>query len=377
MKKNHTIPFSVLVLEDEINLFVFVVHCLSQIKDIDIYILSNKKDNETRLSRTIKKYIYYPKASNDIEWIVSIDSEVDKHNIDVIMPVNEHEIKTLITYTEQLKNKDKLVILPDLDTYYKANDKGLLAAHLEKHKITTPKSCLIKAGEKFNVKDNLNFPVLVKPTLGFYGGKGIVKLNDINEAKLYFNKNNLAYDVLLEEYIEGYDLCCNILCKNGQILAYTIQKGKLWTDTPFSPQVGLEFLYIQELYNNVKKLMQSLNWSGVANIDIRFDNSTKQYMILEINPRFWLSTEASEMAGVNFPYLYCLTSLNLNFEMPNYKHIKTFNLKGLSLKTKMNKFFIFKFKFICNNTPLKYYLNDPLPLIYITVNKIKSMIKIL
>ena len=80
--------------------------------------------------------------------------------------------------------------------------------------------------------------------------------------------------------------------------------------------------------------MQTLNWSGVANVDVRFDYKTKQCMVLEINPRFWLSVEASEIAGVNFPYLYCLSSLNLDFEIPNYKHIKTLNLKGLSNKIK-------------------------------------------
>ncbi|MFH4965287.1 ATP-grasp domain-containing protein [Gaetbulibacter sp. M235] len=373
--KNHITPFSVLVLEDNINLFVFVVHCLSQIKGINIYVLSNKKDAETRYSRKIKKYIFYNKPPSELEWISNIDFEVDKHHIDLVMPVNEYEIETLLKYQDQFKNRDKLVILPTLDDFYKANDKGLLAEHLKKNQISTPKSFLIKAGEKNINDENLRFPILVKPTTGFYGGDGIIKFNDVNGVKLYLNNNNLSYDILLEEYVEGYDLCCNILCKKGEILAFTIQKGLLWTEKPFSPQIALEFIYDEKLYDTVKKLMKSLNWSGVANIDIRFDYKTKQFMILEINPRFWLSTEASEMAGVNFPYLLCLSSLNADFELPNYKHKKILNLKGLSYKTKMNKFFVFKFKFICNNTPIKYYLKDPFPLIYIMSNKIKSMMK--
>ena len=164
-----------------------------------------------------------------------------------------------------------------------------------------------------------------------------------------------------------------MLCENGKLLAFTMQKGTLWSDEPFSPQIGLEFFYNQELYDNVNKLMQSLNWNGVANIDIRFDNSTKKYLVLEINPRFWETTEASEIAGVNFPYLYCLASLN-KWSPPNYKHVKFLNLLGLSKTVKSNKLFLLKLKFILKNTSIKYYIKDPKPLLLITFNKIKNAI---
>ena len=374
MKKNVK-PFSVLVLEDKINLYVFVVHCLSQIKNIDIYILSNKEGCEIKYSRKIKNYSLYPKASNEIEWLSNIDNEVDKHDIDIIMPVNEYEIETLIKYKDQLKNRNKLVIMPNLENYYKANDKGLLAEHLVKHQILTPKSILIKAGEKFDGIKNLSFPILTKPTLGFYGGEGIFKFNNIEDLNLHLNSKNLYYDILIEEYIEGYDIDCSVLCKKGKILAFTIQKGIVDNISDFAPKVGLEFLFREDLFITVEKLMETLNWSGVAHLDMRYDENDKKFKVIEINPRYWLTTEASEIVGVNFPFLHCLASLNIDFETPRYKQIKYLNLKGLSKEVKANKWFLLKLKFIFCNTSIKYYLRDPLPLIYIMFNKIKSMLK--
>jgi len=75
---------------------------LSQIKGINIYVLSNKKDTETKYSRKIKKYIFYNKPPSELEWISNIDFEVDKHHIDLVMPVNEQEIETLLKYQDQI-----------------------------------------------------------------------------------------------------------------------------------------------------------------------------------------------------------------------------------------------------------------------------------
>ena len=81
--------------------------------------------------------------------------------------------------------------MPNLENYYIANDKGLLAEHLVKHQILTPKSFLMKAGEKFDGIKNLSFPILTKPTLGFSGGEGIFKFNNIEQTPDFEESGNI------------------------------------------------------------------------------------------------------------------------------------------------------------------------------------------
>lgn len=367
--------FSVLIPEAEnINLLTFVVNCLSQNKNVSIYVICYSKFSEFRKTNKVELFIDFPKYLSEEEWMYNIDNVVQKHNIDLILPVDELGIETAIKQKSLLKNPDKLVFLPNLENYVLANDKGLLAKHLSEFKIPTPKSFLIKPGNSLDINLNINFPVLAKPALGTGGGKGIINFTSPEELLEYFKKHEFECDYLIEEYIEGQDLGCNILSKNGKLIAYTMQKGTLWSNKPFSPQIGLEFFYNEELFNHIEKLMKSLDWNGVANVDIRYDINSKQFLILEINPRFWETTEASEIAGVNFPYLYCLSSLNIDFQEPKYNPVKFLNLLGLKETIKFNKFFIIEFKFILNNTPIKYYLKDPMPFMYIIYYKIKKMI---
>lgn len=53
------------------------------------------------------------------------------------------------------------------------------------------------------------------------------------------------------------------------------------------------------------KLLNSLNWHGVAEVEFKWDEKNKEFKLIEINPKFWASVEAALRAGVNFGYYLC------------------------------------------------------------------------
>ncbi|GAA4897463.1 ATP-grasp domain-containing protein [Flaviramulus aquimarinus] len=336
--------------------------------------MSSLKYSPIKYSIYIKNYSYFPNLNSDIQWVNCIDSEVKRFNIDLVMPVDEYGIRLTIKNKALFSCAEKLCIIPSIKNFDIANNKGVLSKHMHKNQIKCSKGIIVKAGNI--LKETLiNFPVIIKPVEGFGGGRGMQKFETRQSVEDFFLMNTFNYDYLIEEYIEGYDLGVNVLCEKGTILAYTMQKGNLFHDQPFKPQIGLDFLYEPELYIEVKKLVKSLNWSGVANIDVRYDKNKKAYKILEINPRFWYTLDASLCAGVNFPYLYCLSSLGVNYNIPNYKCISYLNLNGLLKTFKGNKRFIFRIKYLFNNTILKFLLRDPLVLGYRIFNSIGNRLK--
>ena len=190
MKSNIANQLSVLIPEANSNFLPFIVNCLFEVKGVKIYIISNKENAELKHSRKIEKYPYYPKESNELEWISNINNELKRIEVDVIMPIDEYGIEALIKNKDKISHKEKLVFLPSLETFYQANDKGLLAKHLLKHQIATPKSFLVKSGHSLNSNLEINFPVLAKPTLGFGGGKGIIKFSYIRLMSISCNASN-------------------------------------------------------------------------------------------------------------------------------------------------------------------------------------------
>jgi predicted ATP-grasp superfamily ATP-dependent carboligase len=369
MKKQKT---SILIPDGESHILIHVINCLSKVNELNIYVMSNTKNNPLRYSRHIKKFTYYKKSDSDIDWINNINKEVQNHNIDVVMPIFEVGIRILIKHKEDILLKNKLGLLPKLKDFDTAINKGKLAKHLHINKIPGPKSLILESNKNLEKVINLNFPTIIKPLEGFGGGIGIKRFKTFESLKNHYTNNNINYTTIVQEYIEGYDIDCSVLCRNGNILAFTIQKGNMMGASEFTPQVGLSFLYQQELYNVVEKLMKSLDWSGVAHIDMRYDKNTKEYKVIEINTRFWATLDASLIANVNFPNLYCKASMGDTFKKPDYSHIEYLNLKGLIKRIKSDFKFFFELKFILNNTPLIFALKDPLPMIYKFITRTKN-----
>lgn len=364
MKSTIKTPINVLIPDgdDHTSLVLQVLNCLSLEKEIDVFVMTSNKHNYLKYSRNVKRLLFYPKTDT-AGWIQNINSAVEKSQIDVILPVFELGIRKLIVHQAQLKHIDKLCPLPGLKEFEIAIEKGALYLHLKRNGIACPKSVIVKSK---SIPEDLNFdfPVIVKPVTGFGGGQQIKVLIDKDAVNAYCETRTYACDTIIQEYIEGYDISCNVLCLDGKIETYNMQRGSVYLREESSPQIGFDFFDEPEVYKLLSKLMKSMQWSGVANVDVRFDRLDNTYKVIEINPRFWINTDASAIAGINFPYLCCL--LTLNAIIPNDKGLRIpyFNLKGLTRQVVKQPRLLFNFRFLKRNTSLGFALKDPLPMIY-------------
>lgn len=355
--------FSILIPDAEENFVFAVVNCISQVKEIDVYIMSNVENHLIKYSKHIKHYSYYPKNSDQTVWISKINYELEKYGINLVMPIFEEGIRTIIKHKELITLKDRLCLLPTYNNFNTALNKVLLSRHMVENKIACSPSFLFDRNATKN--NEFNFPVLLKPSEGIGGGKGIFKFFNIEEIEQFLlDSNNSCDEYLIEEFFEGVDFSCNVLCKKGEILVFTIQKGILFNGVEFTSPIGVKFLFDSRLYKEVENLMKSLRWSGVANIDLRYDNIMDNFKILEINPRFWGSLDASLAAGVNFPYLYCLVSLGKEIEKHEYNFIEYLTFNALLEAIKKDYKLIFNLDFILNNTQVGFILNDPMLYLY-------------
>ncbi|MBN4070815.1 ATP-grasp domain-containing protein, partial [Olleya sp. AH-315-F22] len=306
-----------------------VIYCLSHYSNIKIYVLSSKKKTPAKFSKYISYYKYYKQIQDDNIRLQILNSEIKKHHINIVMPIAENEIGFVIKHLDGFDKSCEIIPLPSKESFKIAINKKNLNDFLAKHKIPSPKSIFINSTNQLDqVINGIVFPVLIKP-LDEKGGDGIVRLDKKNELEDYVHNSLNENGIFIQQYIVGYDIDCSVICLNGEVLTYTIQKGNLKGHNLYAPQLGVEFLNNYEVYNTVKRLMKLLNWSGVAHIDLIYDNTELDFKVLEINARFWGSIEASRVVGVNFPFLLTELVICKTFSFQDYKYDKFVRFKGL------------------------------------------------
>jgi glutathione synthase/RimK-type ligase-like ATP-grasp enzyme len=362
-------PVSILIPDGESEFALNVLRCLSYIPNFQVNVLSNDPYAIIRFSRYTRKYITHSFQDDDERKLDAIHDAIKTTKADIVLPIDVPTIH-LISRTG---NFDQLpVVCPPLalhTTIDIVNDKQLFSQFLIKNNIPAPNTFIYDGTNlDYNKIPESQFPILAKPIFG-KGGEGIEVIENISKL-VDFLKNNTEERYIIQSYIRGFDIDCSVLCQNGKILAYTIQKAFLPPLKPFAPPSGIEFLHNEKVLAVVTQLMKALNWSGVAHVDLRYDEDDKQPKVLEINPRFWGSLLGSLIAGVNFPYLTCQLSLGKDFPLPEYNHNQFVHPKA-ALKISTQKLFNRQFDSQkITRTGYEMILKDPLPSVFKRIIKI-------
>jgi len=338
-----------------------VLQCLSDVKGIQIFVMAELWLLPIRFSRFVHKFSFFPPNNDPEKWIERVNEQTLRHSIDVILPMYVTASRHLIEFREKLAKPEALLLPPNLEAFDTANNKGALADFLKKHGIPEPEFWHLEPDSREQKVSEMGpYPVMLKPTLDSGAGKGIKRFDTPDELADFLRATPLKSPCFVQQCIDGDDMGCHVLCKDGQILAYVMQKGFLFSRKAFTPQVGMELIFEEAVYQQVRSLMKNLNWSGLADLDLRLERNSGEFMILEINPRPWLTILGSNVAGVNFPWLYCQTVLGLHFDVPQYQRTSYHTWQGLRIALLKNPGMLFRWKYIWNNTPVRYMFRDPI-----------------
>lgn len=280
-----------------------VARCLDASRQVILHGLSKQ---EFVPLRTLSLYATFSAMGEMAlsSWLERVDDIATKLQVDVVLPTSHFSIRALSEHGRSLACADRLAHLPDYRTYDMATDKASLSDFLALNEIPHPRTVLVKIGaETPNNLSTLNFPVLAKPPL-LWGGRGIQRCNDRAELELFLADRPAGETWVVQELIEGHDVCVNVLARNGKIIASTVQHA-VDQSSFYGPPPNFEFRCDRVATDTAQRLIEKLAWSGIANIDMRFDVKRNIPVVLEVNGRYWASLLGSMNAGVNFPLLAC------------------------------------------------------------------------
>jgi predicted ATP-grasp superfamily ATP-dependent carboligase len=315
-------PQTVLIPDGEHELALRVIRCLAHQTEVEIHVLSTNPSAPIRLSRHTSGFHVCNTGSDDHARVAAIADAAKRTRAQVILPVAIPTIRLVAEHRHELSAVAALPPLPTLALLDIFDDKWLLAQLLASENIPHPKTYSL-AQDPLDLRrlKGIKFPLMVKARTRNAGG-GICLCRNPDEVVNFLSKQNDREEFFLQEFATGQDVDVSVLCQNGEILAYTIQRGLIPSHKPFHPPAAIEFIYDDATLQNVQRLVRAVKWSGIVHFDCIYDPKSRETKILEANPRYWRSLPGSLKAGVNFPYLAYLTAKGYEFECPSYRSIR-------------------------------------------------------
>jgi D-aspartate ligase len=157
------------------------------------------------------------------------------------------------------------------------------------------------------------FPLVLKPaykqTLNRFTRSKAWLARDRSELLALYDDAVRLVDpsiVTIQEMIEGggenqFSFAC--LCADGRpVVSLTARRTRQYP-LDFGTGSFVETLELPEIEIPAKRLLGSLHYSGVAELEFKYDSRDGKYKLLEMNPRFWSWHSLGARAGVDFPFL--------------------------------------------------------------------------
>jgi len=259
-------------------------------------------------SKYSSSHLIYPPFNLYPElFIKSLKEFIERKNIKVLMPMYEETI-VISKFKNKFANGVNMVV-PDYETIKKANNNRYLIKFADEIGVKTPQTWTIESLEKLRrVAKEVEYPAVIKMVEGV-GSKGLrfvysedELITKYKEVIRKFHLKPFEYPIV-QEYIPGDNYAVSLIFNRGDPRAIVMYKEIRMYPINGGASTARISIKHSKMGKSAIKLLKELNYHGVADIEFRIDERTKEPVLMEINPRFWGALNQAICSGVDFPYL--------------------------------------------------------------------------
>lgn len=238
------------------------------------------------------------------------------HNVRIVIPYLTCEIEILAEQNDKFIEKGILLSVSPIEQIRIANNKASLhsifSRFMPRQKVLTCytdiydfiaqtpaesniccKLCKKSGGQGFAIVDDVRANDI--SLLGRTGGKTYITTAQLEEMVLKSQE-----DIILQEYIKGFDYSVCLLLDHGRVvnevgyIGYSINSGAIMQG---------EIVKHDKAYKIAEKICCDLNLDG--NVCVDFIVNGNEATLLEVNPRINATIAFCSKAGVNLVYQRC------------------------------------------------------------------------
>jgi predicted ATP-grasp superfamily ATP-dependent carboligase len=225
---------------------------------------------------------------------------------EVLFPISIYSIEAIAANIKRFENNIKLVPLAPYETIQSLNINTSLLEICKDLNIPFPKTYfpdslhLVKT-----IAKKLQYPVYIK--VQQEADLSPSQRNEIafgpNELiKKYKNLHKIQPYPLIQEKIEGSGCGYFTIYNQGESRITFCHKRIREYPTKGGPSSCCISWYDEKLVEYGRRLLDAVNWNGLAMIEFKYDIRDGLPKVMEVNPRMWGSIPLATICGIDFPY---------------------------------------------------------------------------
>ena len=249
--------------------------------------------------------------TNPAGYAAEVRRVAEQEGTTLLLPISDASLEAVLERRAMLPAH---ITLPfaDLATYRAASDKAYVLEQAQSCGFGVPETRIVASSEQWDepIPDRF-FPGVVKPhrsvvTAGNSRRKLVVtRVADAADCRrVLADLPPEAFPVLVQRWVSGVGEGLFALRWGGRAVALFAHRRLREKPPAGGVSVYRESIALDNrLVGPGLRLLDALDWHGVAMIECRHELETGGYVVMEVNGRFWGSLQLAIDAGVDFPEL--------------------------------------------------------------------------
>lgn len=282
-------------------------------RDVNPIVASEYTDIPAAASRFCEEFVRIPSPHDDLlayrDALLGLAARPD---VKTIYPLRPQDPYVFAKYADEFEPYVSLVT-PSMETLRTVQDRLKLVEAAEAAGVPAPETRLLSEVDDWDeqriIKSRYN--LLVDEHLPSLSPRDVLTVKSIEHLEagerpdVEAIRASMQHDPIVQEYVESSDeYVFGALYDSGQALT-TFQHRQVRGDSyRGGGGVYRESVHDPRLEEVGRKLLDHLDYHGLACIEYMKDAETGEYVLTEINPRLWQSLPLAVEAGADFPINY-------------------------------------------------------------------------
>ncbi|HEX4634240.1 MAG TPA: ATP-grasp domain-containing protein [Gemmatimonadales bacterium] len=291
----------------------------------DVHVTATQHVSLAGVSRGVTSHrVPWSSLERPIDYAWGIGALARRLDAEVVLPVSDESCEAILENADALP-ADICLPTPSLLAYRTVCDKALMLERARAAGLAVPPTIVLKSREARDIPPDW-FPVVLKPRKSVVTAERLSVWGKRTKTSVAFVERpedlgralekipHAAFPVLAQRRVQGAGEGIFLLRWNGEYLAEFAHRRIREKPPAGGVSVYRGSVAVDPILGAAaKRLLDQLDWRGVAMVECKQDDATGEPVFMEVNGRFWGSLQLAIDAGVDFPSLLLACAFGRRF----------------------------------------------------------------